>query len=147
MDLIEVARNRAGIAIAVAALGAVFVLGWVLQTRRDEQPPDYDAMRRYIVGKMTDEDIRRAYRAAHEDRLREIARRDAEDARDSAAQARACALAADPVYRERYGASCGGGIQDPLPLGTEEEFIERRLLGLCALVATVRAAEKAGCLP
>lgn len=118
----------------------------------DMDRPSYEVMRAHIISTKNDDAIRQARRDAEADFVAYRNRRDEESRRDAAAAAEVARQCVDFVYRERNPSACGRGsalFLDSLPshAASVEDFYETRIMGRCRLVATIREAREAGCLP
>lgn len=112
------------------------------------KPPDYQEMRRHVVSKLTDAQIREAYELASKDYETERAALKRAADRHAAEQEEKNKKCLDPAYAERNDCSgdglMSGYVPQPQPL---HQFREARIMGPCLYVQTRSEAREKGCLP
>ena len=121
----------------------------------DQRKPDEAAMRRYVVSRLSDSDIRKIHAAAQEQFEKDVAASKADAIKADAEIKQRLARCSDVVYRERAGPGVcstplgwtGGAYAGGLRFPSAAENYETMLMLPCLMVDTVRAARKAGCLP
>jgi hypothetical protein len=111
-------------------------------------------MRAYVLGKLTDKQIREIHAEAERDFKQEKERAKAEaDAFWARHQKEVEKCEADVAYKARYP-GCGSlpitwlDIGKPAPgRSSVDECFENRLMGFCSFARTVHHAKELGCLP
>jgi hypothetical protein len=141
------------IAIPVEALGGaksmktlcvvLFVVIWIAGC---DSAVNYADMRRYIVSKLTDQQIRDLHKLAEQDREQALTESADETQRAQASAAKKAALCADVVYRTRHDCTPGYHVETP-EVPSVERFFELRLMGVCMFVNKRSEAVEKGCLP
>lgn len=139
--------------IAISGSAAFGVWKWA-----DTRPVDKQAMRSYLLSKLSDAEIRKLHEEAQRDFVASSQREDAKfskglaNARERRATIRA--MCSDIVHRERNPRECR--IVKSSPLVSSEPIqkyrsvahaYERKLMGICEIMNTVGDARRAGCLP
>lgn len=139
-------RGGWGILAGLAA-GAALLLTFVyLEVDQEHKPPDYEAMRKYRVSRLTDEQLRDMHAAAERQHSNLLAEAQGQEQAAWARISEQVAQCKDPAYRARNNCS-GTASYIPEDVPGVEAIFESKIVGSCEYVQTVRDARKRGCLP
>ncbi len=114
------------------------------------EKPNYNEMRKHAISRFNDDALKALYKASQDEYERENLKHK-EDVKKfwELHSARQNKCAADVVYRERHPDECAHRpIFPPEPIfSSVDDVFERKLMGICLLITTVKEAKAIGCLP
>ena len=147
-------RKLAAIGVLVLVLGLVLTAGYFAYGWQFFQMPDQSEMRRYILSKLSDEQIRELHSQAQAEVARniKIAKEEGEQYWDQKRKILA-RCDQDVAFRTRHPHDCSmplnqEAIGRPIFGDSNVEIVfERNLLGVCYFARSVYEAKRAGCLP
>lgn len=135
------------IGVVLLTIGLALTVAVVVPLYR---APDYEEMRKHVLSKMSDEQIRSLHEEALVEYERTLQRDRSQQDKDASLAMQRQARCSDIVYKERNPDACRttGFIFPPRPTySSAEQVYEGMIMGVCRTLTSVKEAKSVGCLP